>query len=97
MYPAKRLDLHWLHDQDGETRRPQMHYHAAFIATRRFDTDADDTGLGKAGSKRAPTRQGICDLPTVAALVNRDVEFKFGSIDSSVVMLTCVIFFDPAL
>src|SRR5450631_3633990 len=60
-----------------------MLHHAAFIAARRLDADTGDTDFGQVGRKGAPAGQSVGDLPTFGSTVNRDVEFKFGGIDSS--------------
>src|SRR5664279_1429610 len=60
-----------------------MLHHAAFITTGRLDADACHASLEEVGRKGAPAGQRVGDLPALGSTVNRDVEFKFGGIDSS--------------
>src|SRR5260370_42504287 len=59
-----------------------MLHHAALVPTRRLDTDAGDTSLGQVSRQHAPARQGVGDLPAFGSIVNRDIKFSFGRIDS---------------
>jgi len=61
---------------------PQMLHNAAFITAGRLDA-VRVTPAWPVGRERAPAGQRVGDLPTFSAVVNRDVEFEFGRIDSS--------------
>jgi hypothetical protein len=47
------------------------------------DNDVGDTNFGQVGRQHAPTRQGVGDLPAFGSIVNRDIKFSFGRIDSA--------------
>ena len=83
MHSSKRLDLDRLQHQHSKACRLQMLYHAALIAAGRLDADACHAGLGQVAGQSAPARQSVDNLPVFGSTVHRDVEFEFGSIDSS--------------
>ena len=74
-----------------------MLHHAALITTRLLDADAYHACLEQIGRKCAPARQRVGNLPALGSTVNRDVDLSLEVSISAVVMLVCVIFFDPAL
>src|SRR5665648_249458 len=80
---ARSLADRALQHQHGEARRTQVLHYAAFITAGRFDTDAHDADFDQVGRQRSPTRQSVGELPPFGSAMNRDVEFKFGCIDSS--------------
>jgi hypothetical protein len=90
-------DLDRLQDKDDEALLPQMPDYPALIASRRFDADTPDAGLGQVGRQPPPAARCIIDLPAFSPTVNRDVELAFEASIPAVVVLVCVIFVDPAL
>src|ERR1700712_4044755 len=83
MYAAKCLDLVRLQHQHVKACSAQMLHHATFIPAGRLDADACHADLGQIAGKNSPARQGGCDLPTLGSIMNCDVEFSLGRIDSS--------------